>query len=103
MKLTVEQKVGIALLIIGVFVTVVTHVEMDKYPNSRTYRWDLHVYIYDINPPPELLVRESPIIVIRAQEAGLMVLGAGVALLIRPSIFNREQLKYDPEKDQRRV
>ena len=88
-----------AILIIGVFVTVITHIEMDKYPNSLTYRWDLRGYKYDINPPPELLVRECPISVIRVQEAGLMVSSAGVALLIRPFIFEREQATL-PNKDQ---
>ncbi len=99
MRLTGEQKLGMTILIIGVFFTVLTHVEMDKYPNSRTLRWDLRGQKYDINPPPELLVRECPISVIRVQEAGLMISSAGVALLIRPFIFERERATL-PNKDQ---
>jgi hypothetical protein len=100
MKFTFEMKSGVVLLIVGIAVTALTQIRINTFPSV----------IVDVNPGPDyprwmpLEFKEwvGPLELVRYQEAGLMALAAGMVLLIRPFIFNREQLKYDSEKDQRR-
>ncbi len=96
MKLTFEMKSGVVLLIVGIAVTALTQIRINTFPSV----------IVDVNPGPDyprwmpLEFREwmGPLELVRYQEVGLMVLTAGLALLIRPFIFNREQLMDDRER-----
>ena len=96
MKLTFEMKFGVVLLLVGIAVTALTQIRINMFPSV----------IVDVNPGPDyprwmpLEFREwmGPFGLVRYQEVGLMVLTAGVVLLIRPFIFNREQLMDDRER-----
>jgi len=100
MKFTGEKNLGIALLIIGMVITVFIQIRINAFssltvnvnPSPDYPRWMPLEFTYWMGPP----------VLIRYQEVGLMALVTGMTLLIRPFIFNHEQLKYDSEKDQRR-
>ena len=88
MKFTFEMKFGVVLLIVGIVVTAFTQIRMNTFPSV----------IVDVNPGPDyprwmpLEFKEwgGPLELVRYQEAGLMVVAAGVVLLIRSFIFNRQ-------------
>ena len=100
MKFTFEMKFGVVLLIVGIAVTALTQIRINTFPSV----------IVDVNPGPDYprwmpLEFErwmGPLELVRYQEAGLMALVAGVTLLIRPFVFNREQLTHDRERGRRR-
>ena len=100
MKFTFETKSGVVLLIVGIAVTALTQIRINTFPLSTVHvtpsldypRWT----------PLDFIEWNGPFGLVRYQEAGLMALSVGVALWVRPFIFNPEQLKYDSEKDQQR-
>jgi len=100
MKFTVEKNLGFILLIVGIVITGFIQIRINAFPSSTV----------NVNPSPdyprwmplEFTHWNGPLVLLRYQEVGLMALVAGMTLLIRPFIFNHEQLKYDSEKDQRR-
>ena len=88
MKFTCEMKSGVVLLIVGIVITVSTQIRINTFPSV----------IVDVNPGPDY-PRWKPLEferwmgsfeLVRLQEAGLMAVAAGVVLLIRPFIFNRQ-------------
>ena len=91
MKFTFEMKSGVVLLMVGIAVTTLTQIRINTFPSV----------IVDVNPGPDYprwkpLEFErwmGPFELVRLQEAGLMALAAGVVLLNRPFIFNRQQVK----------
>jgi len=101
MKLTFEMKSGVVLLLVGIAVTALTQIRINTFPSV----------IVDVNPGPDYprwkpLEFErwmGPLELVRYQEAGLMVLAAGVALLIHPFIFNRHKLVRPSDKRDGRI
>ena len=99
MKFTCEMKSGFVLLIVGIVITVSTQIRINMFPLSMVF----------VTPSPDyprwmpLEFKEwmGPFGFVRLQEAGLMALAAGVVLLIRPFIFERERATL-PNKDQLR-
>ena len=91
MKFTGEKKLGIALLIIGMVITVFTQIRINAFPSTTVF----------VNPSPdyprwmplEFTRWNGSLVLLRYQEVGLMLLVAGVTLLIRPFIFNRESAR----------
>jgi hypothetical protein len=100
MKQKGEQIFGVVLLLVGMFITGFTQIRINTFSLSTVYvtpspdypRW----------MPLEYKHWMEPFGLIRCQEAGLMVLAAGVVLWVRPYIFSHEQLKHDSEKDRLR-
>jgi hypothetical protein len=86
MKLRGEMKFGVVLLLVGIAVTALTQVRINTFPSV----------IVDVNLGPDYPQRMplefkewmGPLELVRYQEAGLMVLAAGVTLLIRLFVFN---------------
>jgi hypothetical protein len=91
MKFTFEMKSGVVLLIVGIVITVSTQIRINTFPVSTIFvtpspdypRWK----------PLEYERWMGPFELVRLQEAGLMALSASVVLLIRPFVFNRQQVE----------
>ena len=91
MKFTCEMKSGFVLLVVGIVITVFTQIRINMFPLSMIFvtpspdypRW----------MPLEFEHWMGPFELVRLQEAGLMALAAGVVLLFRPFIFNRQQVE----------
>jgi len=88
MKFTFEKKLGFVLLVVGIVITTFTQILVNTIPPSTIF----------VTPSPDypwwmpLKYKQwlGPFGLVRYQEVGLMALTAGVVLLIRPFIFNRQ-------------
>ena len=88
MKFTVEKNLGSILLIVGFVITVFTQTRINAFPSLTI----------DVNPSPdyprwvplEFTHWNGPLVLLRYQEVGLMVLVAGATLLIRPFMFEHK-------------
>ena len=91
MKFTCEKKSGVVLLIVGIVITPLAQIQINMFPlltvnvtpSPDYHRWK----------PLEFERWMGPFELVRLQEAGLMALVAGVVLLIRPFVFNRQQVE----------
>jgi len=96
MKLKDEVKFRFVLLIVGLVIIAFTQIMINTIPPSTVF----------VTPSPysplwlPLKYKQwlGPFGLVRIQEAGLIALAAGVTLLIRPFVFNYEQLTYDRER-----
>ena len=65
---TKEKRLGVALLRVGIFTDIVTHIEKDKYPRSSVYPWGVRGNVIVPELLPELEIWEfilSPLYVTR--------------------------------------
>ena len=79
MKLTDEQKIGLILLVIGMFVSVSQQREIQSH------------ILTACGTPTEPLLVGCPVDLIYKQMAGMMILIAGATILIRSIIYERSQ------------